>query len=535
MDLPRNTPELAQATEKLRASEQHFRLLIESVRDYAIFLLGPKGHVTSWNPGAERAKGYAEAEILGQHFSVFYPEADILAGKCEMELAGAIRDGRYEDEGWRKRKDGTLFWANVVITALWDKQGEHVGFAKVTRDLTERRRAEEERVRLVATQKAREAADAANRAKDDFLAHVSHELRTPLNAILGWSRLLASLEGDKRARATETIERNADAMRQLIDDLLDVSRIISGRMRLDLESVDLALVVGRAVESIKVSADARKIELHASLDDAANVEGDPSRLQQIIWNVLTNAVKFTPTGGRISVLLHRVASSAEIVVQDSGRGIAPESIPQIFEPFWQVKDAPNRNVRGLGLGLAISRKLVELHNGRIDATSAGLGEGTTFVVTLPLAEARERSSAAPVDATRPMSSARPRLDGLRILVVEDDDDARALVQTIMADCGGRVTTASDVPEAIVSFESEPPDVLLSDIGLPGQNGYDLIQWIRSLPPERGGRVPAVAMTAYARTDDRDRALTAGFTVHLPKPVEPAELAVVVAALVGRNA
>jgi len=525
---------LAQTTARLRASEEHFRLLVESVRDYAIFLLDPEGYVATWNPGAERAKGYRAEEIIGRHFSEFYPEEDIRNGKCEMELIVAARDGRFEDEGWRKRKDGTLFWANVVITALRDERGDLVGYAKVTRDLTERKRAEEERVRLVAEQKAREAADAANRAKDDFLAHVSHELRTPLNAILGWARLLGTLDEAKRDRAIETIERNADAMRQLIDDLLDVSRIISGRMRLEVETVDLALVIERAVESVKVSADGKGIRVNVLLDNSAAVLGDPSRLQQVIWNLLTNAVKFTPRGGRISIIVRRFDSIAEIMVQDSGVGIASDALPHIFEPFWQGTDImTNRAGRGLGLGLAISRKLVELHGGRIEARSDGEGLGTSMSVMLPVAVARAKREGPPTSKPGPEST--PRLDGLRVLVVEDDHDARELVRTVMSDCGAVVTTASDVPEAMAAFERAPPDVLLSDIGLPGDDGYVLIRRIRSLPPERGGRVPAVAMTAYARSDDRVKALSAGFIVHLPKPVEPTELVMVVAALVKHHA
>jgi PAS domain S-box-containing protein len=532
LDTPNEALDDARAS--LRATEEHFRLLVESVRDYAIFLLDPKGRVASWNAGAERIKGYLAAEILGRHFSVFYPEEDVRGGKCEMELEVAGREGRFEDEGWRVRKDGARFWANVVITALRDRSGRLIGFAKVTRDLTERRQAEEERVRLIAEQKAREAADAANRAKDEFIAHVSHELRTPLNAILGWARLLsAGLDEERAKRAIATIERNADAMTQLIDDLLDVARIISGKMRLEVEPLDVALVIERALDSVKLAADAKGIRFQVMLDSASSpVVGDAGRLQQVIWNLLSNAVKFTPKAGRITVLLRRLHSSVEVVVQDTGQGVAAEKLDHVFEPFWQESRGPTLGGRGLGLGLAISRNLVELHGGTISVESEGEGRGTTFTITLPLATVRPgpRGSRSTHVEHEGAAVGLPQLAGLRVLAVEDEPDARDLVRSVLETAGCVVTTAGSVLEALVAIEREVPDVLVSDIGLPGETGYDLMRRVRALPPERGGLIPAAAITAYARGEERLTALAAGFIIHVAKPVDPKELVMVVAAL-----
>jgi PAS domain S-box-containing protein len=529
--------ELHEARASLRATEEHFRLLVESVRDYAIFLLDPQGRVASWNPGAERIKGYLAGEIIGRHFSTFYPEDDVRSGKCEMELEVAAREGRFEDEGWRLRKDGTRFWANVIITPLRDDGQTLIGFAKVTRDLTERRQAEEERARLVAEQKAREVADAANRAKDDFIAHVSHELRTPLNAIVGWARLLSGgLDPERAQRATATIERNADAMTKLIEDLLDVSRIISGKMRLEVEPLDVALVIERAIESVKLAADAKGIRLHVMLDSAAApVLGDAGRLQQVVWNLLSNAVKFTPKNGRVTVVLQRVDSQLDVIIKDTGQGIGPAQLGHVFEPFWQESRGPAAGGRGLGLGLAICRTLVELHGGRIEVHSEGEGHGATFSVSLPVATMGVRAGPKSARVGHVAAAAQlPHLVGLRVLVVEDEADARALVCEVLEGSGCVVTTASTADEALAAIAREVPDVMLSDIGLPGESGYDLMRRVRALPPDRGGRIPAAAITAYARGEDRIKALSAGFILHVPKPVDPEELVTVAAALAGHR-
>lgn len=538
-DTPDGSPsvELADARASLQASEENFRLLVESVRDYAIFLLDTRGNVASWNAGAARIKGYAGDEIIGRHFSAFYLAEEIASGKCEMELRVAAEVGRFEDEGWRKRKDGTTFWANVVITALRNPGGRLVGYAKVTRDLTDRKRAEDERIQLEAGRKAleaertaREAADAANRAKDDFLAHVSHELRTPLNAILGWSRLLRTpMAEERRTRAIATVERNAEAMAHLIEDLLDVSRIVSGKMRLDVGPVDLALVVEGALDATRLSAEAKNIRIDSTVDPAVPpMTGDATRLQQVAWNLISNAVKFTPRGGHIAVAVRRRQATAEIVVEDTGVGLAPDLVDHVFSPFWQGATAGSGSTRGLGLGLAIVRSIAELHGGSARAESDGVGRGARFIIAFPL-----NSKTRPLDVDAPEGkrfSAHPTLVGLRVVVVEDDDDARELVATLLEGAGMKVTTAANVADALASIDAQLPDLLVSDIGLPGASGHDLVRDIRARRPEDGGRIPAVALTAYAQAEDRQRALGAGFDLHVPKPIEPSELLAALAIL-----
>lgn len=381
-----------------------------------------------------------------------------------------------------------------------------------------------------AEQKARHNADVANRAKDEFLATVSHELRTPLNAIMGWAKMLsaAKLDESKKGRAVETIERNAVAMAQLIEDLLDVSRIISGKMRLEVQNVDIARITEAAVDSIKPAADAKAIRIATWFEPIAGLSGDPARLQQIIWNLLSNAVKFTPNEGRVEVVVRRVDRGLELSVTDSGRGIEETFLPYVFDPFRQEGSTRARPRGGLGLGLAISKQLVELHGGRIEVRSEGEGKGSKFVVKLPLAS--DFSSIEPgTDRSARRIRARgdferpTQLSGLRVLVVDDDEDARDLVRAVLEECGSQVVCADGVEAALTVLGRDPVDILISDIGMPGQDGYDLIRRVRTLPATRGGNVPAAALTAYARADDRRRVLAAGYAMHIPKPVEPAEL------------
>ncbi|MBX3231274.1 MAG: response regulator [Labilithrix sp.] len=389
-----------------------------------------------------------------------------------------------------------------------------------------------------AEQRARAAADVANRAKDEFLAMVSHELRTPLNAIMGWAKMLASgaLDEAKRSRAVATIDRNAVAMAQLIEDLLDISRIISGKMRLEVQPVNLGRVIEAAIDSIRPAADAKEIQILERTDaEAQSVSGDPARLQQVVWNLLSNAVKFTPRGGRIDVELVREQESVEIAVTDTGRGIDARFIPHVFEPFRQEDASHTRSRGGLGLGLAITRQLVELHGGNIAAESEGEGKGATFRVQLPAggsagAPALQRTGRVRKFRIDSVFEQLPKLDGVHALVVDDEEDARTLVKTVLEELGARVTLAASVAEALAAVAREVPTVLVSDIGMPGQDGYDLIRALRALPPERGGAIPATALTAYARAEDRRRTIDAGFNMHVSKPVDPAELVAVVASL-----
>jgi signal transduction histidine kinase/CheY-like chemotaxis protein len=389
-----------------------------------------------------------------------------------------------------------------------------------------------ENARLYASEHAaRKSADVANRAKDEFLAVVSHELRTPLNAIMGWAKMLSSqqLDDARRARAIETIDRNAVAMAQLIDDLLDVSRIISGKMRLEIKRVDAARVIDAAIEAARPAAEAKGVAIVASLDRSVPpVSGDPNRLQQIVWNLLSNAVKFTPTDGRVEVGLAIIQGSVEIRVEDTGRGIAPTFLPYVFDAFRQEDTAHTRSRGGLGLGLAITKQLVELHGGRIDASSQGEGFGAVFKVHLPVPAIARTGDA--LESQRLQFQRRGDLEGLRVLVVDDDEDARELVQAVLESSGCRVTVAEGADAALDAIAREVPEVLLSDVGMPGRDGYDLIREVRRLSPEKGGSVPAAALTAYARAEDRRRLLDAGFSMHLAKPVEPAELLAVVASL-----
>ncbi|HEX3344269.1 MAG TPA: PAS domain S-box protein [Polyangiaceae bacterium] len=554
----RDLTERRRAEDDLRRSEERLRLLIASVKDYAIFVLDPTGHVVTWNPGAERLKGYRAEEIIGRHFSTFYPEEDIRAGKCEYELEGALLHGRFEDEGWRLRKDGSRFWANVVITPIREADGQLLGFAKVTRDLSERRQHEEERIELARTEEARriaeenekrsrtmalelrEARDRAEegtRLKDEFLATVSHELRTPLNSILGWGRMLqaGTLSPEKQAHAVNTIMRNAAAQNQLIDDLLDLSRIIAGQLRIDVELVDVNRLVAAAMDIVRPAADAKGITFQWSLNvEAGFIRGDAGRLQQVLWNLFSNAVKFTPRGGRVDVALRRHESSVEIEVTDTGKGIAPDFVPRMFDRFSQEERGGSRKTGGLGLGLAIVKHLVELHGGTVEAHSEGEGKGARFVVRLPVAPVRPARSAS-ATAGDDAFSFPAELAGLHVLVLDDEPDARELVQAVLERGGAKVTLAASVAQALDRIRESPPHVIVSDIGMPDEDGYVFIRKLRALPRAEGGRIPAVALTAFARAEDRRRALVEGFQNHAAKPIEPQELVIVVANLAGRFA
>ena len=526
----------------VRQSGEPFRLLVESVRDYAIFILDTQGYIITWNAGAENIKGYRAEEIIGKHFSIFYPEEDLKWDKPGYELKEATAVGRFEDEGWRLRKDGSRFWANVIITALRDKDGNLCGFGKVTRDLTERKRAEEQRLQLAREQVARSEAEAASRAKDEFLATISHELRTPLNAILGWGRMLrkGNLNEENLNRGLDTIERNAKLQTQLIDDLLDVSRIISGKIRLTLMTIELPPIIEAAVDSIQPAAEAKNIRLQLLLDsDAGLVSGDPDRLQQIVWNLLSNAVKFTDRGGRVQVRLLRRNSHVEILVSDTGKGISPEFLPYVFDRFRQADSSLTRLHGGLGLGLSIVRHLVELHGGSVQAQSPGLGMGATFIVQLPIivAHSSERFSQNDDEVNlsraehREVLDSSPSLEGLSILVIDDEADARELLTLILEEQKAQVTAVASAAEAYETLEWLEPNLIVSDIGMPGEDGYAFIRNVRSKEArERQGWRPAVALTAHARIEDRLRALSAGYQAHVAKPVEPAELVAVIASL-----
>jgi signal transduction histidine kinase len=384
---------------------------------------------------------------------------------------------------------------------------------------------------------ARAEAEAVNRAKDVFLATLSHELRTPLTAILGWARMLNTPDADAGliAHGLDVIERNAEAQFQLIRDLLDVSRIISGKLRIETRQLRLAPVVEAAIDSVRQAADAKSIRLGADYGaDADLVTGDPDRLQQVIWNLLSNAIKFTPKGGSVGVRVEREGSDLLVRVSDTGQGIAPEFLPHVFERFRQADGSTTREHGGLGLGLAIVRHLVEQHGGRVSAESAGERQGSVFTISLPIAAVKAPPE-SPVAAghepsRRPPEDEAPPLDGVRVLVVDDQPDARELLALVLGRAGARVSTAASAAEALEAFVREGAEVLVSDIGMPAEDGYSLVGRIRATP---AGRVPAVALTAYATEEDRRRALAAGFDAHVAKPVEPTELVSVIGGLVAR--
>ena len=412
---------------------------------------------------------------------------------------------------------------------------------ELKREIRVREWAEQERARLlVLEQAARKQAEEANRTKDEFLATLSHELRTPLNAILGWVQVLRTgkLDPAAGARALETIERNARSQAQLIADLLDVSRIITGKLRLDFKPVELRRIIDSALETVRPAADAKGILLDISIGPLASpVLGDADRLQQVIWNLLSNAIKFTPRAGRVEVRLREEGGNAVLRVSDSGIGIRPDFLPYVFDRFRQAEGSITRTHGGLGLGLSIVRHLIELHGGTAEVESAGEGEGATFSVRLPLRG--ELAEDDPLDRTGVTSpglfSTPDLLTGVRVVVVEDEADTRELLSLSLQQCGAEVAAFGSVPEALASFDLVVPDVLLSDIGVPGEDGYSLIRKVRALPPALGGNVPAAALTAYARAEDRLRALEAGYQTHLAKPVDPAELIATVARLAGRRA
>jgi signal transduction histidine kinase/ActR/RegA family two-component response regulator len=410
-------------------------------------------------------------------------------------------------------------------------------------EITERKRAEQEREQLLTRERqARREAEEANRFKDEFLATLSHELRTPLTSILGWTHLLRTGQIDeaRAASALETIERNARTQSILIGDLLDVSRIITGGLGLDVHPLNPVPCVEVAIDAMRPAAEAKGVRLQKVLaTDVGSILADPARLQQIVWNLLSNAIKFTPGGGRVEVRLERVASHVEIIVNETGEGIKADFLPFVFDRFRQADGSITRQHGGLGLGLAIVRHLVELHGGTVKAESLGEGQGATFTVNLPLAavHTQDRGSRrvdAAAENTQLAVECPERLEGLKVLVVDDEADMCELLKAMLGDCGAEVTSAGSASEALELLEPLRPDVLISDIGMPGEDGYFLIGKIRALPAARGGKIPAIALTAYARAEDRLRILRAGYQMHVPKPVELPELVAVVASLAARS-
>jgi signal transduction histidine kinase/ActR/RegA family two-component response regulator len=506
--------------------------------EQGIFTTDERLIVTGWNRWLERHSGRAAADIVGQSLFESYP--DLAARGLEDPYRGAI-DGR-----------GYLLshLLHGYLLPMPTRVGEHqfinmpqrariapllaedrvVGTITVIDDVSERVASEAElRKQIEAQQLARTAAEKALRVKDEFLATLSHEIRTPLNAVLGWARILTEreLEPELLSRALSSIYRNATVQARMIDDLLDTARIMAGKLRLQMQPVDLLSVSIGAMDVLAPAIEAKQIRLRKSLDpQIQQVLGDPDRLQQIIWNLLSNAAKFTEPQGTIDVRLEQVKRNARITVSDTGKGIEAEFLPFIFDRFRQADASSSRREGGLGLGLALVRELVELHGGAVRAHSAGAGKGSTFTVEFPTVVAPELRQDQG-SGTRVLSAHSATLDGLHVLLVDDEEDARTLLSTILADCHATVTAVASSDEAIAyltaAAEDAQPDVLVSDIGMAREDGYHLIREMRRLPLERGGGLPAVAVTGYAAPEDRTRALAAGYQVHVPKPVDPAGL------------
>jgi signal transduction histidine kinase/CheY-like chemotaxis protein len=455
----------------------------------------------------------------------------------EDQVLASIRRGErvVHYETIRRRKDGMLIPVSLTVSPIRNSEGLVIGASKIARDITERKRAENERDRLL------RIAQEASQLKDEFLATLSHELRTPLNAILGYIRLMRSglLGDEKQHQALDTVARNATSLTQIVEDVLDVSRIVSGKVRLNVQLVELPDVVRGAVDTVRPAADAKGIRLEMIVDPQPGpVTGDPERLQQIMWNLLSNAVKFTERGGRVQVRLERVDSHVVVTVSDTGIGIPAEFLPHVFDRFRQADAGISRARGGLGLGLAIARQLVELQGGRISAVSDGSGKGSTFRVELPVRivhgghppEERHHRQTPKADGHVDV----PKLQGVRILAVDDDSDALALLREILETTGATVATADSGEHALESIEHMKPDVLVADLGMPEMSGFELIDRLRQSEHREIREMPAAALTAYARSEDRTRALRSGFQIHLIKPIDPGELMAAVATLVKRT-
>jgi PAS domain S-box-containing protein len=531
--ITRDVSERRKAEEQIRQSAEIFQLLVSSVRDYAIFMLDPDGNVASWNTGAQKIKGYLPEEIIGKHFSTFYTEEDLRNRKPERELEIAREQGSVEDEGWRVRKDGTRFWAIVVITAVYDSHGTLRGFAKVTRDITDRKQAEETQralyeqreARLQAEEERRRAeasyrvSQEANRAKDEFLMTLSHELRTPMTAILGWSRMLPAMSPDDPLfrEAIASIAGGAQLQARLIDDILDVSRIVSGKLRLAPETIEVAHVIMNAVDAVAPTVAAKDITMTTSLAPAlGSMVADATRLQQVIWNLLANAVKFTPRHGSVTVSARRTSSQMEISVSDTGEGIDPQFLPHIFEPFRQAESPQTRIHGGLGLGLSIVRYIAEAHGGTVAAKSEGRGKGSTFTVTLPVMAVNANTSAV----RNPFGDTfmhRDRLRGLDIVLVDDEPESRKVVTAVLRAAGANVISLDSAGAALTAIDQNRPHLVITDIAMPEMDGYTFTRTLRAR--EYGPQLKVAALSAFPARHDQ----ASGFDAYLSKPIDPFHL------------
>ncbi|MGJ5673343.1 MAG: PAS domain-containing protein [Nostochopsis sp.] len=511
------------AEEDLRESEERFRTLADNMSQFA-WMADENGWIFWYNKRWFEYTGTTLEEMQGWGWQkVHHPEH---VDRVVQNISHCFETGElWEDTFPLRGQDGKFRWFLSRAIPIRDQQGRVLRWFGTNTDITERQQAEQERDRLLEEEQlARSEAERANRIKDEFLAILSHELRSPLNPILGWAKLLQTRKFDetKTAEALATIERNAKLQTQLIDDLLDVAKILRGKLKIDAAPVNLVFVIEAAIDTVRTAAVCKSILLHPLLPNIGQVSGDSIRLQQIVWNLLSNAIKFTPKGGRVEIRLERVDDQAHIIVSDTGKGIKPDFLPYIFESFQQEDASITRKYGGLGLGLAIVRYLVEAHGGSICADSPGEGQGATFTVRLPLLDIKPQMT-----STHELSEQELDLTGIRVLIVDDEPDARELFTVLLTQYSVEVLTVASAAEVLASLESFQPDVLVSDIGMPDVDGYTLLKQIRSLPPEKGGQIPAIALTAYARFEDHQRALSEGFQHHISKPIDPVRLVQVV--------
>lgn len=520
---------------QLAASEARFRHLADNIPQLA-WMARPDGYIYWYNHRWFDYTGTTLQQMEGWGWqSVHDP-------RFTPEVLESWKTALRTLEPWEhtfplRRHDGVFRWFLSRARPLCDETGKVTVWFGSNTDITEQRDHDEERRRLLESERAaRSNAERASLLKDEFLATLSHELRTPLNAILGWTQLLRDGRSDESSisEGLEIIERNARAQTRIIEDLLEMSRIVSGKTRLDVQPVDLALVVENAILALQPAATAKGVRVIKVLDPVQTISGDPARLQQVMWNLLSNAIKFTPKGGQVNVALQRVESHLEITVSDNGEGISPEFLPFVFDRFRQQDASQKRRHGGLGLGLSIVKTLVELHGGTIRVESDGLNLGATFIVILPLAPLRHRDFRSVAGSNgRTGSDVGVELDGVRVLIIDDERDSLEWVRRLLQECKAEVAVAPSANDGLNLIAAEPPDVIVSDIGMPDKDGFEMIRELRARSPE-AAKIPAIALTAFARSEDRTRAMLAGYQVHLAKPVEPQELIAAVANLAGRT-
>jgi PAS domain S-box-containing protein len=500
------------------------------------------GIVTSWNFGAERIFGYFADEMIGTSIMRLIPPD---RREEEIEILSRIRRGERfgHFETIRLAKNGRLINVSITVSPIKDSSGQVIGASKVARDITERKKTEEAlKAAMEETEAARDQAERASRMKDEFLATLSHELRTPLNAVLGWANvlLMKKLQDEELKQGLETIERNARVQAQIIEELLDMSRIVSGKVRLEMQRIDLSDVLNESIETLRATAKAKGVSVEVVEGPLAGlIFADPNRLQQVFWNLLHNAIKFTPEHGKVKVVLKSADSHVEVRVIDTGEGIPPKFLPYVFERFQQGDASTTRRHGGLGLGLAIVKELVELHGGKVQVQSGGIGQGATFIVLLPLGPVHSE----PEESHRPQTGLYENkllpddvsLAHIHVLVVDDEIDARNLTKRLLEMAGATVAIAASAAEAMEHILAKRPDVLVCDIGMPDEDGYSLIKRLRITQKIEKNALPAVALSAYARPEDRTKAIRSGFQNHLAKPVEPAELLAIVRSLADRKA